>query len=114
MSTGERIRRQREAQHLSLEDVGRQLGINRSTVKRYEDGETRRIPLSAIRRLAQILHTTPGYLLELDAPEKPEPLDQDVMVMARAMQKIPPEQREIIGRMIKAMSDIADEELKRK
>lgn len=113
MSIGDRIRQKREEFGMSQEDVGKLLKVNRSTVKRYESGETRRIPISTIRKLADILQTTPEYLLELEAgPVREEVLDQDVMVLARAMQKISPQKREIISKMIQAMSDIADEELK--
>lgn len=103
---GDRIYERRDALGLTLEDVAVELGVNRSTVKRYESGETTRIPLSRIRQLAGILKTTPEYLLGLDDRQDEIPaFDEDVIVMARVLQSVPPEKRELFSRMLQMMAD---------
>jgi len=61
---GLRIKKRREELGLTLEQVGSRLGINKSTVKRYEDGVTRRITIATYEKLAAILETTVLYLME--------------------------------------------------
>ena len=69
-------------------------------------GETTRIPLSRIRQLAGILKTTPEYLLGLDDRQDEIPaFDEDVIVMARVLQSVPPEKRELFSRMLQMMAD---------
>ncbi|HEX3025918.1 MAG TPA: helix-turn-helix transcriptional regulator [Clostridia bacterium] len=117
MSIGNRIRERRESLGLTLEEIGTRLGVNRSTVKRYESGETKRIPISTIKKLASILNTTPEYLLGLDQSKEgsgnKEEFDPDVIILARLVQNIPKEKREMLGRIIHTMSEIADEEMKK-
>lgn len=63
MSTGENIRWNREALHLSLEDVASQVGISRQTLSRYETGKITNIPQENIEALAKVLQTTPSTLM---------------------------------------------------
>lgn len=102
---GDRIYERRDTLGLTLEDIAVELGVNRSTVKRYESGETTRIPLNRIRQLAGILKTTPEYLLGLDDRQDEIPaFDEDVIVMARVLQSVPPEKRELFSRMLQMMA----------
>ena len=63
VSVGQRIKRQREQKGLSLQDVADRLAVNRSSVMRWENGEINRIKLPFVEKLAQILETSPGYLM---------------------------------------------------
>ena len=63
VSTGQRIKEKREQLKLSLQYVADKLDVNRSSVMRWENGETGRIKLPMLERLAQILQTTPEYLM---------------------------------------------------
>lgn len=60
---GQRIKKKREQQKLSLQFVADKLDVNRSSVMRWENGETGRIKLPILEKLAQILQTTPEYLM---------------------------------------------------
>jgi len=71
--SGARIKERREALGMTLEEVGNGLGVNKSTIKRYEDGVTKRITIATYEKLAEILDTTPLYLMgESDNPEGEE------------------------------------------
>ena len=63
MKSGARIKERREFLGLTLEEVGNGLGVNKSTIKRYEDGVTKKITIATYERLAKILQTTPIYLM---------------------------------------------------
>ena len=39
--TGKRIKQKREEKGMTMEQLGKIIGVNRSTIKRYEDGETK-------------------------------------------------------------------------
>lgn len=63
MSIGERIKRIRKEQGLSIDDVAEKLGKNRTTVYRYENGDIENLPLGVLDPLASALNTTPAYLM---------------------------------------------------
>lgn len=111
MSIGDRIRERREGLGLTLEAVGGALGVHRSTVMRYENGDTQRIPLPVIERLAVILETTPACLMGWDEEMSGETLDPEIRLIARNLQQMPADKRDIFIRVLQTMSDIADEEL---
>lgn len=60
---GKRIRNRRQELNLSVEDVAKQLNKNRTTVYRYEKGDIENLPLETLKPLAEILDTTPAYLM---------------------------------------------------
>ena len=60
---GKRIRERRQELNLSVEDVAKQLNKNRTTVYRYEKGDIENLPLETLKPLADILATTPAYLI---------------------------------------------------
>lgn len=67
MSIGERIKRIRKEQGLSIDDVAEKLGKNRTTVYRYENGDIENLPLGILDSLASALNTTPAYLMGWDS-----------------------------------------------
>lgn len=72
MTTGERIKKRREMLDISVDAVAAELGKNRATVYRYENGYIDDIPVSIVSKLAEILRTTPAYLMGwVDDPNAP-------------------------------------------
>ena len=64
MSTiGQRIRNRRKELSLTLEDVGRAVGVPRSTIQRWETGTIRNMGQTSLLLLAQALQTTTDYLV---------------------------------------------------
>lgn len=66
-NVGKVIRDRREELHLSLQKVGNHVGVNRSTLCRWESGEIKGIKSSHIYRLCEILHLPVEALLDLNA-----------------------------------------------
>lgn len=66
---GKRIRQAREKLFLSQEDLGRPLGLNKSTIQRYESGKVQRIKLPILENIAKILNVNPSWIiLKTDDP----------------------------------------------
>jgi transcriptional regulator with XRE-family HTH domain len=114
MSIGERIKARRLELGLTLDSVGKALSVNRSTVKRYEDGKTLRIPQKTVEMLAVILKTTPEYLMGWDttAGQNESGLDGEILILAREMQNLPEDKRNLLKSIVTAMSDIAEKEIR--
>ena len=63
VKSGARIKERREALGLTMEALGNALGVNKSTIKRYEDGSTKRITIATYEKLAKTLETSVLYLM---------------------------------------------------
>lgn len=57
------IYRRRKELGLTMEDVAKEVGVSKATVKRWESGEIANIRRDKIAILAKALHTTPAYLM---------------------------------------------------
>lgn len=79
MNISEKIKLRREEWGLSLTDVANELGINKSTMSRYESNEIEKIPISIIEPLAKILKVSPNYLLGWDSSPYTDDTVSDVL-----------------------------------
>lgn len=66
MSIGERIKSLRLQRGMSIDELATKLGKNRTTVYRYEKGDIENLPIDALKPLAEILETSPAYLMGWD------------------------------------------------
>lgn len=57
------IKSRRTELRMSQEDLAQALGVNRSTISRYESGSIEKMPVDHIARLSKALFTTPDYLM---------------------------------------------------
>lgn len=74
MDFGEKIKRLRLNQGMTLEEVGQQVGVGKSTVRKWESGEIANMRRDKIAVLANALHVSPAYLMGWeDSPEKESP-----------------------------------------
>nr|WP_024838056.1 helix-turn-helix transcriptional regulator [Clostridium sp. 12(A)] len=64
--TGQRIKARRKQLGMSADEVAAKLGVSRSTIFRYENGHIEKVPANVLERLAEILKTTPTYLMGWD------------------------------------------------
>lgn len=63
MDIGEKIKMLREKNNLTLEEVGKAVGVGKSTVRKWETGMIVNMRRDKIAALAMALHTTPAYLM---------------------------------------------------
>lgn len=55
---------------MSQQDLADALGVNRSTVSRYESGQIDKMPVDFLIPLARALQTTPEYLMGWDEADE--------------------------------------------
>lgn len=61
--TGDRIKKRRKELGMSLQDVADALGVNKSTILRYESNEIEKLPINVITPLAEALNVSREYLM---------------------------------------------------
>ena len=68
MNLGEKIKKLRLEQGLSLEELGNRVGVGKSTVRKWETGMIENMRRDKIDKLSKALNTTPAFLLDWDEP----------------------------------------------
>lgn len=63
---GNRLKQAREEKHITLEEAGAKVGVHKSTVLRWENGETGKIKLPIIEALADYYNVNPVWLMGYD------------------------------------------------
>ncbi len=66
MEICERIKNRRKELGLSAEAVAERLGVSPATIYRYEKKDIKKFPSDILEPLAEVLHTTPMYLLGIE------------------------------------------------
>lgn len=78
---GKRIRLCREEAGITQEELGQTLGLNKSTIQRYETGKIVKIKLPILQAMANTLNVNPNYLaLKTDNPQQ-NPSDDNISMM---------------------------------
>ena len=75
MALKENLKKRRFELNLTLEEVAKKLNTSKPTIQRYESGVIDNVPFDKVEQLAEILQTTPSWLLgwedvNLSAEEK--------------------------------------------
>ena len=60
---GERIKRLRSKKNMTLEELGNQVGVGKSTVRKWETGMIANMRRDKIAKLADALDVSPAYLM---------------------------------------------------
>lgn len=66
--TAERLKKCRTKSGKTLEQIGELVGAHKTTVMRWEKGETERISLPTIQKLAQLYNVNPAWLMGASVP----------------------------------------------
>ena len=72
MTIGDRIKARRVQVGLTVDQVADRIGKNRATVYRYESNDIEKFPLDILPPLAEVLNTTPAYLMGWSDSADPE------------------------------------------
>lgn len=68
---GQRIKIKREELGYTQEDIAKELGLNKSTIQRYETGNIQRVKLPIIEAIAKLLKVNPSWLAgKIDVQEE--------------------------------------------
>lgn len=63
MTVGEKMKFRRKELKISADEIAKALGVSRSTIFRYEKGEIEKLPTENLRKIAEVLKTTPEELM---------------------------------------------------
>ena len=83
MNIGQRIKQRRKELKISADELGRRLGKDRSTIFRYEKGDIENLPLDILEPIAEILQTTPQYLMGWEKVQQKNSTLADIAVRMR-------------------------------
>ena len=103
---GERIKQARLALGYSAEQVAAFLNVSPATVYRYENGDISKLPSNFIKPLAEFLCVTPGFLMGWSDESEPDHQGihtPEARILAKGIDKLPPEQRAQALAVVKAM-----------
>lgn len=99
MSTGQKIKQEREKQNLSQKELATKTNINVSVMNRIENSE-RAIRDDEILKIAKILNVTTDYLLGNETKNKEQnSQDKDEKDIAKSMKKLKEQLKEQQGLM---------------
>lgn len=85
MDVGKRIQTRRKELNISVDELAKRLNKNRTTVYRYEKGDIENLPLGALKPLAEILKTSPAYLMGWeDKPDEDAATVSDFVKLIRS------------------------------
>ncbi len=65
---GVRLKQARELRHITLEEAGKKADVHKSTILRWENGETKKIKLPVIEVLASFYNVNPVWLMGYNVP----------------------------------------------
>lgn len=65
---GVRLKQARELRHITLEEAGKKADVHKSTILRWENGETEKIKLPVIEVLASFYNVNPVWLMGYNVP----------------------------------------------
>ena len=90
MTTGQRIKFRRKTLGISADALAVKLGVSRSTVFRYENGDIEKMPADILKPLSEALQTSPAYLLGwTDDPEswlvEKEPSGEELFAVVKKL-----------------------------
>lgn len=98
MEMGERIKRLRIERGMTQEELGKAVGLQRAAINKYEKGIVENIKRTTIIKLAEVLRTTPSYLVGYEDDEEVSEL---TAIQEELFEKIyeltPDNQRTLIG-----------------
>lgn len=83
MKIGQRIKERRKALKMSADEMGAKLGKDRSTIYRYENGDIENLPLDILEPIAEVLQTTPQYLMGWEEVQQKNSSLADITIRLR-------------------------------
>lgn len=85
----DRIKQRRIEVGLDADTVAKRLGISRATYYRYESKKIKKMPITILKPLANILDTTPEYLMGWDElPLNPDGDEAEVLLSTKGVEEV--------------------------
>lgn len=92
-SVGIKIKNRRKQIKISAEQLADKIGISRSTMYRYENGDIEKIPTETLARIAVALNTSPAYFIgwkdeSISSPEAINLITDDLKLQRSLLNKL--------------------------
>ncbi len=101
----ERIKSEMLRNSLTLIEIEQRTGIKKSSMQRYVSGETGKIPLSAIEKLATLFRVPAAYLMgwdeKKDSPSELQ-LTEGEKILLDLFNRVPEDKQQLVLQMIRA------------
>ena len=99
------LKARREELSLTLEDVASKVGVNSSTVSRWESGNINNMRRDRIAKLSEVLQISPSVIMGW-TEKKPDYIvgrDEKIEAVVEMMYKVPESRRETMLNYVKAI-----------
>lgn len=85
MTKGERIKLLRKKANMTQEELAKLLNTTKQTIYKYEQSVVTNIPSDRVERIAEVLNSTPAYIMgwEANKPETSKKIDATTDVLIR-------------------------------
>ena len=101
----DRIKSEMQRNSLTLLEIEQRTGIKKSSMQRYVSGETGKIPMSAIEKLANLFGVPATYLMgwdkKEDSPTEPQ-LSEGEKMLLDLFNRVPEDKQQLVLQMIRA------------
>ena len=101
----DRIKSEMQRNSLTLLEIEQRTGIKKSSMQRYVSGETGKIPMSAIEKLANLFGVSGAYLMgwdeKKDSPSEPQ-LTEGEKTLLDLFNRVPEDKQQLVLQMIRA------------
>lgn len=106
MKAGDKIRRARKAKKMTQTELGELLGVDKSTIARYEGGGITNLKRSTLKRIAAILDISPAELVGDYKKEKPvedDGLSKGMRELIEFAKKVPEDRVQLALKLMKSV-----------
>lgn len=107
---GKNISEARKNAGLTMEELGKMVGVSRATIKRYESGEISNIPDDKIEKIAKATKVSEAFLMGWDTLKKENAVfharilkDAELQEMIKSYLTLNKNDQDIIKSMIKSL-----------
>lgn len=94
MNTGDKIKLLREQHNYTLEELGKKVGVGKSTVRKWETGMIANMGRDKIAKLAEVFGVSPTYLISDDSKD---PVKSDAGLGENGEPQFSDIQRKLVG-----------------
>lgn len=103
---GARLKQARELRNITLEEAGNKIGVHKSTILRWENGETEKFKIPMLETLASLYNVNPAWLMGYDVPMERQKEESNVFPVPDIPKKIP-----VVGKISAGMPILAVENI---
>lgn len=120
MTIGQRIYRSRMNKGITMQELGKAIGVGKTAISKYESGKITKIPSDKIEAIAVALDVTPGYLMgwvdhpgQMDIWEAAGERDPDALKAYEASMAHQSERAKNMRVMEELMNDADNEQMRK-